>query len=109
MSRDHEGNAVLILLAFVMGSITGAAVALLATPTSGREARRILNEKASEGREKAEVAVRQSREFVRRQRDQLSTAVDRGREAYQRAREDGGEAANQRAREDGGEAAKDQG
>jgi len=93
MSRDNEGNAGLILMAFVMGSITGAAVALLATPTSGREARRLLNEKASEGREKAEVAVRQSREFVRRQRDQLATAVDRGREAYQRAREDNGEAA----------------
>ena len=88
MSNDHDGHASVILMAFVLGAITGAATALLMAPTTGEETRRVLNDKAREGREKAGVASEQGREFVRRQRDHLSTAVDRGREAYQRARED---------------------
>ena len=88
MSRDHDGHAGVVLMAFVLGAITGAAVALLSTPTSGTDTRRYLGDKAREGREKAEVAAQQGREFVQRQREHLSTAIDRGREAYQRARED---------------------
>jgi gas vesicle protein len=87
MSRDSEGHAGVILMAFVLGAITGAAVALLSTPASGSDTRRYLGDKARESREKAEVAARQGREFVDRQREHLSTAIDRGREAYQRARE----------------------
>ena len=87
MSNDHDGHASVILMAFVLGAVTGAATALLMAPTTGEETRRVLNDKAREGREKAGVAADQGREFVRRQRDHLSTAVDRGREAYQRARE----------------------
>ncbi len=87
MSRDHEGHASIVMMAFIMGAITGAATALLVAPTSGAETRRVLNEKAREGREKAAVAAKEGREFVQRQGDHLSAAVDRGREAYQRARE----------------------
>ena len=87
MARDHDGHAVVIMMAFIMGAITGAAAALLTAPTSGRETLRGLNEKAREGRAKATVAAQQGREFVSRQRDHLSTAIDRGREAYQQARE----------------------
>jgi gas vesicle protein len=86
MARDQEGNTGVILMAFIMGAITGAAVALLATPTSGSESRQVLNEKVEDGRKKVTVATQQGREFVRRQRTNLSTAIDRGREAYQRAR-----------------------
>ena len=53
---------------------------------SGEETRRILSEKAKEGREKASDAARQGREFINRQRDTLSTAIDRGRDAYNQAR-----------------------
>jgi gas vesicle protein len=70
----------------VLGAITGAAVALLLAPASGEETRRILGEKAKEGREKASGAARQGKEFLNRQRDTLSTAIDRGREAYNQAR-----------------------
>lgn len=96
MSNDHDGHASVILMAFVLGAITGAATALLMAPTTGEEARRVLNDKAREGREKAGVAAEQGREFVRRQRDHLSTAVDRGREAYQSAREDNAQPAEDR-------------
>ena len=52
MSRDHDGYAGVVLMAFVMGAMTGVAVGLLWTPTTGEERRRFLNERAREGREK---------------------------------------------------------
>jgi gas vesicle protein len=86
MSRDDGSAAGMVILAFVMGAVTGAAVALLMAPVSGEEARRILGERAREGREKAEEAARQGREFLNRQRETLTSAVERGREAYNQAR-----------------------
>ena len=84
MGRDHDGHAGAVLMAFVLGAVSGAAVALLWAPTAGEDTRRLLNEKAREGRERAGDAARQGREFVSRQRDTISTALDRGREAYDR-------------------------
>lgn len=84
---QHEGShAGTILTAFVLGAMAGAAVALLWAPTSGEETRRLLADKAREGKEKASEAARQGREFVSRQRENISTAVERGREAYREAR-----------------------
>ena len=87
MSRENDAHAGVIMMAFVMGAITGAAAALLMAPASGTDTRRVLNERAREGRDKAGDAARQGADFMRRQREQLSTAIDRGREAYQRARD----------------------
>ena len=86
MTRDDGGAAGTMIVAFVLGALTGAAVALLLAPASGEETRRILGDKAREGRDKAADAARQGREFLNRQRDTLSTAIDRGREAYNQAR-----------------------
>ena len=83
MARDDSGT---VVVAFVLGAITGAAVALLTAPTSGDEARRVLAEKAREGRERAEEAARQSREFLNRQKETLNSAFERGRDAYEQAR-----------------------
>jgi gas vesicle protein len=85
MARDDSGAGT-VVVAFVLGALTGAAVALLMAPQSGEETRRLLAEKAREGREKAGEAARQGRELWNRQRDTLSTAFDRGRDAYQQAR-----------------------
>jgi gas vesicle protein len=86
MARDDGSDAGTVILAFVLGAVTGAAVALLMAPVSGEETRRILGDKAREGRERAEEAARQGREFINRQRDTVSSAIDRGREAYNQAR-----------------------
>jgi gas vesicle protein len=86
MARDDGAAAGTVVVAFVLGAITGAAVALLLAPASGEETRRILGEKAKEGREKAADAARQGKEFIDRQRDTLGSAIDRGREAYNQAR-----------------------
>jgi gas vesicle protein len=89
MAREDNGAAT-VVVAFVLGAITGAAVALLVAPASGDETRRMLAERAREGRERAAGAARQGRELWDRQRENLSNAFERGREAYEQAR--GGDA-----------------
>lgn len=86
MASDDGTAAGTVIVAFVLGAVTGAAVALLMAPASGEETRRILGDKAREGRERAEEAARQGREFLNRQRDTLNSAIERGREAYNQAR-----------------------
>jgi gas vesicle protein len=87
MSNHHSNNGGgTVLLAFVVGALTGAAVALLFAPASGEETREYLGQKAREGKARARDAVEQGREVYQRQRESLTTAVDRGREAFQQAR-----------------------
>lgn len=83
MSKE-ESSSGSILVAFVLGAVAGAAIALLYAPAAGNETRRKIAEKAREGRQRAEDAVRQGAEFVRRQRESLSQAIDAGVEAFAR-------------------------
>jgi gas vesicle protein len=69
MAREDSGAAGNILLAFLLGAAAGAALALLYAPQSGDKTRRFLSEKAKQGRE------------------QVAEAVERGREAFEQARE----------------------
>lgn len=86
MAKDNSGS---VMVAFVIGALTGAAVALLFAPASGEETREFLGQKAREGKEKAREAMEQGRDYYRNQRDNLVTAVERGREAFNQARERG--------------------
>jgi gas vesicle protein len=83
---NNDSGAGTVVVAFVLGAITGAAVALLMAPATGEETRRMLIEKAREGRDRAGEAARQGRELWNRQRETLNSAFDRGREVYQQAR-----------------------
>ena len=85
MSQDN-GTSSVALMAFVLGAVAGAAAALLMAPASGEETRRVIKERADEARERANEAARQGREFIDRQRESLSTALERGKDAYTRAR-----------------------
>ena len=89
MANDSSSAAGTIITAFALGAIAGAAVALLVAPATGDEMRRILGEKAREGADRASEAARQAKEFAERQRGTVSTAFERGREAYQQARTGG--------------------
>ncbi|HUL75410.1 MAG TPA: YtxH domain-containing protein [Vicinamibacterales bacterium] len=84
-----NGNSVGgVLVAFAVGAIAGAAVALLFAPATGEETRRKLAEKAREGRDKAEGLARDGREYLQRQRDNLTAAVERGRETFEQVRKE---------------------
>ena len=74
------------MMAFIVGAVTGAAAALLLAPATGEDTRRYLTDRAKTGRERANEAARQGREFVARQRETVATAIERGREAYKNAR-----------------------
>jgi gas vesicle protein len=85
---SNNGNQGSVLVAFLIGAVAGAAVALLYAPATGEDTRRKLAERAREGREKAEELAREGREFINRQRQTLANAVDRGRQAYDEARKE---------------------
>jgi gas vesicle protein len=87
MANDTNVGAGTIMVAFVFGALTGAAVALLLAPASGEETREYLSQKAREGRAKAREALNEGREFYNQQRDGLSSAIERGREAFHDARD----------------------
>jgi len=84
MARDDGGAG--NILAFILGAVGGAAVALLYAPASGRETRERLAERADEARARAAEAAARGREAFNQGRETLTTAIERGREAYQQAR-----------------------
>ena len=86
MARDEGAGAGSVLLAFLLGAVSGAAVALLYAPATGRETREYLGERAREGRARANVAAEKGRQILNEGRETIATAIDRGREAYQQAR-----------------------
>jgi gas vesicle protein len=86
MSRDEGAGAGSVLLAFILGAVAGAAVALLYAPATGSETREFLGEKAREGRDRAAEAASRGRDYINQGRETIATAIDRGREAYQQAR-----------------------
>ena len=79
MARDEGAGAGSVMLAFILGAVSGAAVALLYAPATGKETRELLSERAREGRERG-------RQVFNEGRDSLASAIEKGREAYQQAR-----------------------
>ena len=86
MARDEGAGAGSILLAFILGAVSGAAVALLYAPATGRETREYLGGRAREGRQRAAEAAEKGREFFNQGRDTIANAIERGRDAYEQAR-----------------------
>jgi gas vesicle protein len=106
MAHDDGGNGASgVILSFLVGALTGAAVAVLLAPRSGRETREILGERwrdaADRSRHLGEQAVQKSREVVdeasgyvdrqrgalEKRRDRLAAAVEAGKQAYREEKE----------------------
>jgi gas vesicle protein len=97
---DDRGSASGVILSFLLGGLTGAALAILFAPHSGEETREILGEKMREGAEKGRRArdravakgrevlddatdyVESQREMLDKRRERLQAAVEAGRQAY---------------------------
>jgi gas vesicle protein len=92
MAENNAGSKVSF---FLVGLGIGALVGILFAPKSGEETRDYLNSKADEGRdyaqkkarelrERAEDLIERSKEIMARQKESLASAVDAGKDAYQR-------------------------
>ena len=106
MANDEHGAGTAgVLLSCLLGALSGAALAILFAPRSGRETREMLGEKLREtaerskrlgeqalekGREAAEDAsgyLERQRDALEKRRDRLAAAVEAGRQAYRDEKE----------------------
>ena len=74
--KGRRAGAGSILLAFILGAVSGAAVALLYAPASGRETREYLGERADEARAKARPRPPSGREVINQGRETSTSAID---------------------------------
>ncbi|HEX6739522.1 MAG TPA: YtxH domain-containing protein [Vicinamibacteria bacterium] len=110
MGDDRDSGAA-VLLSFLLGGATGAVLALLYAPRTGRETREMLGEKLREGAERgrelkdqalekgrvikeqamgkgrallddASEYVDRQREAIEERKDRFTAAVEAGRQAY---------------------------
>lgn len=105
MSDDHGSSASGVILSFLLGGLTGAALAILYAPRSGRETRELLGEKLKEGADRgrefrervgtkgremvdeASEYLNKGKETAERRRDRLAAAIEAGRQAYREEKE----------------------
>ncbi|HUY15167.1 MAG TPA: YtxH domain-containing protein [Terriglobia bacterium] len=94
MSNGNGGSKFAFFLA---GLGVGAILALLLAPGSGEETRQMIGQKANEGRDyvsnkskefrqQAEGIVEKAKDLVTQQKEQLSAALEAGKQAYQEER-----------------------
>ncbi|MBI1941914.1 MAG: YtxH domain-containing protein [Acidobacteria bacterium] len=90
MSENNSGSNIAFFLA---GLGIGAVLALLFAPKSGKETREYIAQKAEESkdymtakgkelRKQAEEAVEKAKDVVAKQKEQLSSALEAGKQAY---------------------------
>lgn len=75
------GNA---MMAFGIGMVAGAITAMLLTPQTGQQMRGQLKRVGQKVGEKAKEGYEQARHVVDRNKDRFQSAVDEGRQTYQR-------------------------
>lgn len=92
---DRGGHT---FLAFVLGGIVGAGLALLYAPTSGEEARRRIKDgvegagdwaydRYSDTRDRLSDSTERVKQFAGDRKDDLRTAYEAGKDAYQKGKE----------------------
>jgi gas vesicle protein len=99
MGNEESGRSTgSIILAFFIGGLVGAGVALLLAPQPGKETRQKIKERAEEAKEKAtqyaeEVkskvtsTVEKGKGLAEEKKSLITTAVEAGKEAYAKEKE----------------------
>ncbi len=84
-----------VLLAFFLGGLVGAGIALLTAPKSGQETREQIRRLAEEAKQKAEIykedikgkvssVVEKGKELLEKEKSVISAAIDAGKEAFEK-------------------------
>jgi gas vesicle protein len=99
MGNEGKGqSAASLILAFFMGGLIGAGVALLFAPLPGTETRQKIKELAEDAQEKAAKlaeqvksqvtsTVEKGKEVFEEKKSLLTTAIEAGKEAYEKGKE----------------------
>ena len=94
--HDDKGfNSGSVLLAFLLGGIVGAGIALLVAPQSGAETRRKIKDIADEAQKKADEfavlakgrvteTVDKAKGYYEDKKSAINAAVDAGKQAYEK-------------------------
>jgi gas vesicle protein len=105
MSRNDGCGGGSVLFSFILGAIVGAGVAIMYSPSTGAENRRKLSElkdevmertsdlreeahgKYDETRDRLDKSIAKGKDIIEKQKGILSTAIEAGKEAYNKERE----------------------
>ena len=96
--REEGYSSGSVLLSFLLGGVVGAGLALLFAPQSGRETRQKIKDLTDEvkdkttdyvkqAKEKAASFVDEGKEYYDEKRSILKSAVEAGKEAYEKEKE----------------------
>lgn len=91
MSEERSSKVTTIVAAFGVGTLIGATLAILYTPTSGRETREMLSRKTHELKEKVGESISKAKEMISEKREELIATIKAGKKAMF---EKGGESDN---------------
>ncbi len=82
--REEGHSTGSLFLAFILGGIIGAGIALLTAPRSGEETRKKIKEFSDELLEKAKETLESGKEFVTDKKSAIKSALEAAKEAYEK-------------------------
>ncbi|MBI5632008.1 MAG: YtxH domain-containing protein [Nitrospirae bacterium] len=96
--KDEGFGSGSVLLAFLLGGVVGAGLALLVAPQSGEETRRKIkeladdikdktNEYINEAKEKVSSAADEGKGYYDEKKSLIKAAIDAGKDAYEKEKE----------------------
>lgn len=98
MSENNGFSASSVILAFILGGVVGAGITLLMAPQSGKETRDKLKDitddvkekvtdYAGQIKDKVTSTVDHGKELLEEKKSLVSTAIEAGKEAYEKEKE----------------------
>lgn len=86
MSENNSCPVGGLVMAFAVGALAGATIALLYAPRSGEETRKLIAAKGKELKGKAHDAIEDAKDFIDGKKAEIAAAVEAGKEAMREER-----------------------